>query len=68
MSSGKFITYNRRTGERHGISIAAVARIGVDKGNIVQVEDSPFGQIEAQPLRVHDEHGTFLSHFNLRLW
>jgi hypothetical protein len=30
-------------------------------------EDAPFGQIEAQPLRAHDEHGTVLSHFNLRL-
>jgi hypothetical protein len=30
-------------------------------------EHIPFGQIEGQPLRVHDEHGTFLSHFSLSL-
>jgi hypothetical protein len=30
-------------------------------------EYAPFGQMEGQPLRVHDEHGTFLSHFSLSL-
>jgi hypothetical protein len=30
-------------------------------------EDAPFGQIEAHPLRVQDEHGMLLSHFNLSL-
>jgi len=30
-------------------------------------ECAPFGQMEGQPLRVHDEHGTFLSHFSLSL-
>jgi hypothetical protein len=30
-------------------------------------EDAPFGQIEAHPLRVQDEHGMPLSHFNLSL-
>lgn len=30
-------------------------------------EYAPFGQMEGQPLRVHDEHGMFLSHFSLSL-
>jgi hypothetical protein len=30
-------------------------------------EYAPFGQMEGQPLREHDEHGTFLSHFSLSL-
>lgn len=30
-------------------------------------DNAPLGQIEAHPLRMHDEHGMILSHFNLRL-
>jgi hypothetical protein len=30
-------------------------------------EYAPCGQMEAHPLREHDEHGMFLSHFNLSL-
>ena len=39
-----------------------------DLGGIIRVSEyAPFGQMEAQPLRVHDVHGMFLSHFNLSL-